>query len=61
MAADGSLTACAPDSAEPDGLGFSEAVVRLASQMKMHLGSADAAPVEKGVVKVAIRLNLKGG
>lgn len=58
VAADGSMTGCAPEAAEPAGLGFSEAAVKLASTMRMNLWSADAAPVEGGVVHVAIRLNL---
>jgi hypothetical protein len=61
VGADGVLTACAPEPADPDGLGFSEAAVRLASGMKMNLWSADGAPVEGGVVHIPIRLNLKGG
>jgi len=59
VAADGSLKNCAPESAEPDGLGFSETAVKLASTMRMNLWSADAAPVEGGVVHVAVRLNLQ--
>ncbi|THD78224.1 MAG: hypothetical protein E7812_11630 [Phenylobacterium sp.] len=58
VAPDGSMTACAPESADPDGLGFSEAAVKLASTMRMNLWSSDAEPVEGGVVHVAIRLNL---
>ena len=57
---DGALTACAPEPAEPGGLGFSEAAVRLVSSMKMNLWSSDGAPVEGGVVYVPIRLNLSG-
>ncbi len=59
VAADGSMSGCAPDGADPEGLGFSEAVVRLASTMRMNLWSADARPVEGGTVRVAVRLNLK--
>jgi len=58
VAADGKLSACAPQAAEPDGLGFSEAAVKLASAMRVNLWSADGAPVEGGVVYVPIRLNL---
>jgi hypothetical protein len=57
---EGALADCAPDSAEPDGMGFSEAAVKLASTMRMNLWSADAQPVEGGTVRVAIRLNLEG-
>jgi hypothetical protein len=59
VAADGTLTACAPEAGEPDGLGFSEAAAKLATGMKMNLWSADAAPVQGGVVHIPIRLNLK--
>jgi hypothetical protein len=58
VAADGSLSACAPEAGDPDGLGFSEAAVKLASTLKMNLWSADGAPVEGGVVHVPIRLDL---
>jgi len=61
VGADGTLTACAPEPGDPDGLGFSEAAVHLAAGMKMNLWSADGAPVEGGVVHIPIRLNLKGG
>ena len=60
VGADGSLTNCAPETAEPPGLGFSEAAVKLASTMKMAPWSADAAPVDGATVRVGIRLNLKG-
>jgi hypothetical protein len=59
VAADGSVTGCSPEPADPDGLGFSEAAVKLASTMRMNLWSADGAPVEGGVVHVAFRLNLQ--
>jgi TonB family protein len=60
VVADGRLEDCAPEPADPDGLGFSEAAVKLASTMRMNLWSADAEPVQGGVVHVAIRLNLEG-
>jgi hypothetical protein len=56
---DGSLTGCAPDPDEPDHLGFGAAAAQLASAMRMNLWSADAAPVQGGIVHVPIRLNLK--
>ena len=61
VGAEGALTACAPEPGEPDGLGFSEAAVKIASGLKINLWSADAAPVEGGVIHIPIRLNLKGG
>jgi hypothetical protein len=57
VANDGVLTNCTPEAG--DGPGFSEAAVKLASTMKMNLWSADAEPVEGGVVHIPIRLNLK--
>jgi TonB family protein len=59
VGADGVLAGCAPEKGDPDGLGFSEAAVRLATGMKMNLWSADDAPVEGGVVHIPVRLNLK--
>jgi len=61
VGSDGSLTGCAPEPGDPDGLGFSEAAAKLASTMKMNLWAADGAPVAGGVVHIPIRLNLKGG
>ena len=58
---DGSLTDCSPEPGDPDGLGFSEAAVRLASVMKMNPWTADAAPVDGATVEVRIQLNLKAG
>jgi hypothetical protein len=60
VAANGALSACAPEPADPNGLGFSEAAVQLASTMKMNLWSADGAPVQGGVVRIPIRLNQSG-
>ena len=59
VAADGTMTACAPEAGDPDGLGFSEAATKLASTMKMNLWSSDGAPVAGGVVRIPVRLNLK--
>jgi TonB family protein len=59
VGADGTLTACTPEPGDPDGLGFSQAAVRLAAGMRMNLWTADGAPVEGGVVHIPIRLNLK--
>jgi protein TonB len=59
VAVDGTLTDCAPQPADPDGLGFSEAAVRLASTMRMNPWTADGAPAEGAVVQIGVRLNLK--
>ena len=54
------MSACAREAGDPNGLGFSEAAVKLAATLKMNLWSADGAPVVGGVVHIPIRLNLKG-
>lgn len=59
VAANGGLTDCRPEPGNPDGLGFSEAAVKLASSMRMNPWTPDASPVDGAVVDVAIRLNLK--
>jgi TonB family protein len=59
VGADGTLTACTPEPGDPDGLGFSQAAVRLAAGLRMNLWTADGAPVAGGVVHIPIRLNLK--
>jgi hypothetical protein len=60
VAANGALSACAPEPGDPNGLGFSEAAVQLASTMRMNLWSADGAPVQGGVVQIPIRLSQNG-
>ena len=60
MGADGALTDCAPDAAQPEGMGFSEAVVKLAPMMKVNLWSADGAPVRGGTVRVPFDFKLPG-
>lgn len=59
VAQDGSLTDCAPQEADPDGLGFSEAAAKLASTMKMNPWTVDGEPVDGAVVRVGVRLDLK--
>jgi protein TonB len=59
VAADGTLTDCSPETGDPDGLGFSEVAVKLASTMKMNPWTADGRPVDGAVFRIAIRLNLK--
>jgi len=56
---DGGMVDCTPEAGDPPDLGFGQAAVKLATAMKMNLWSADAGPVEGGMVRVAIRLNLK--
>ena len=59
VARDGSLTGCAPSKADPEGLGFAEAAVLLASTMRMNPWLRDGEPADGAVVRVAVRLNLK--
>lgn len=56
---DGSLSDCAAVEADPPDLGFSEAVVKLVSTMRMNPWSRDGMPVDGATVSLAVRLNLK--
>jgi len=56
---DGSLSDCAPEPGEPDGLGFSDAAVRLASTMRMNPWTVDGEPVDGAVVRLGVKLTLK--
>ena len=58
VAPDGALTDCAPMPADPDGVGFSEAAVKLAAMMKMNPWTGDGRPVDGAVINIPIRLNL---
>jgi TonB family protein len=60
VAPEGTLSDCTPQPGDPEGLGFSEAAVKLAATMRMNPWTADASPVDGAVVDVAVRLNLKG-
>ena len=60
VAPEGTFSDCTPQPGDPDGLGFSEAAVKLAATMRMNPWTADASPVDGAVVDVAVRLNLKG-
>jgi TonB family protein len=59
VAVDGSLSDCAPQPADPEGLGFSEAAVQLASTMRLNPWLADGEPVDGTSIEVRVRLNLK--
>jgi TonB family protein len=61
VTADGALANCAPAGADPDGLGFSQAAVRLAATMRMNPWTLDGSPVDGDRVEVGVRLNLKPG
>jgi TonB family protein len=59
VAVDGSLTQCAPDAGDSDGLGFSQAAAKLVSTMRMNPWTSDGAPVDGAVVRIGVKLNLK--
>jgi len=59
VARDGALTACSPARADPEGLGFAEAAVVLASTMRINPWLRDGEPADGAVIRVPIRLNLK--
>jgi TonB family protein len=59
VALDGTLTNCSAIEADPEGLGFSEAVVKLASTMRMNPWSRDGTPVDGAIVVLGVTLNLK--
>jgi TonB family protein len=56
---DGSLSDCAPEPGDPEGLGFSDAAVRLASTMRMNPWTLDGEPVDGAVVRLGVKLTLK--
>jgi TonB family protein len=58
VSADGSLVDCAPGTADPDGLGFSEAAVQVAKVMKMNLWTQEGGPVIGARFQLPIRFNL---
>ncbi|THD81863.1 MAG: TonB family protein [Phenylobacterium sp.] len=58
VGADGALTGCRIELTSPDGLDFDDAAVRLASRLKMNLWSAEAGPVQGGVVHLPVRLDM---
>jgi hypothetical protein len=57
VAADGTLSQCAPNGADPDG--FSQAALQLAAVMRMNLWSADAAPVIGAQIVLPIEIKRK--
>ncbi|HEV2531895.1 energy transducer TonB [Phenylobacterium sp.] len=58
VAADGALTGCQIELTSPDGIDFDEAAVKVASRMKMNLWSAEAGPVQGGVVHLPVRIGM---
>jgi len=59
VAVDGSLNRCVPKAADPEGLGFSEAAVVLASTMRMNPWLRSGEPVDGAVIRLHVRLNLQ--
>ncbi len=60
VAADGTLTACVPERADPDGLGFAEAAVTIAGVMQMSLWTQEGGPVDGARLQLPIRFRLAG-
>ena len=58
VAADGTLTDCRMTGERPDGLGFGEAALRVAGQMKMNLWSGDGRPTTGARIRLPIEFNL---
>jgi TonB family protein len=58
VGADGALTGCRIELTSPDGIDFDEAAVKLASRAKMNLWSAEAGPVQGGVVHLPVRIGM---
>ena len=57
--AKGALENCRPESAEPEGVGFSEAAVKAATGMRMNLWTRDGGPVDGATIRVPIRLTIE--
>jgi TonB family protein len=58
VAPDGRLRDCVPLAGEPDGLGFSEAAVQIASAMRMNPWTDAGGPVDGAHVQLPIRFDL---
>ncbi|HEV2364496.1 MAG TPA: TonB family protein [Caulobacteraceae bacterium] len=58
VAPDGGLADCKPGPATPEGLGFSEAAVKMALLLKMSLWTQEGGPVDGAPIIVPIRFNL---
>ena len=58
VARDGRLTDCQPEPASPEGLGFSEAAVQVASVMVMNPWSDGGGPVDGVRIKLPVTFNL---
>jgi hypothetical protein len=54
---DGALQGCSPGTAQPEGMGFSEAASVVASTMKMNLWTQEGGPVDGAKVTIPIRFN----
>jgi hypothetical protein len=52
---DGALAGCEIEYTSPDGIDFDEAAVKLASRLRINLWSAEASPVEGGVIHVPVK------
>jgi TonB family protein len=61
VAVDGGLTNCREMPGEPDGLGFSQSAVVIASAMAMNPWTDEGAPVDGSTIVLPIRFNLAAG
>ena len=55
VAPEGTLVACQPLSAEPEGLGFAEAAVEMAKTMRMNAWTQDGGPVGGAHIRIPFR------
>ena len=56
VAADGTLTDCAPSTAHPPGLGFSEMAVRIVGVMRMNRWTNAGGPIDGAKITIPVRL-----
>jgi hypothetical protein len=58
VGADGYLKDCAPARADPEGLGFAEAAVKVASVLQINLWTQEGGPVDGAKLQLPIRFKL---
>jgi protein TonB len=61
VAADGRLQDCTPDPADPEGFGFSQAAVTLASHARMNPWTTTGGPVNGARIRIPIRFQASEG
>lgn len=55
VGADGALTDCRPLAGEPEGLGFSQAAVKVAQVLRMNIWTDEGGPVDGAPINLPIR------